>query len=74
MARRSKPKKARKSSARVDRDLRLVIFRHYANSDIAPDKHVEAMHHIFVWLKTGRTPSGIEHQKPKLVPFQQATN
>lgn len=66
MARKSaSPKKPRPVS---DRKLRELVALAYADPTLGADTHIENMHKIVAWIKTGEAPKGTEKPKLKLVP------
>ena len=73
MPRKTKAKPRRAPRALGDRGLRTMIFKFYANPEIAADVNIEGMHKLFLWLKKGETPSGAE-KKPRLVHSQPAVS
>ena len=65
MTARKAPRKPREPS---DRKLRELVAIAYASSDVAADPHLENLHKIVAWIKTGATPTGIEHKfTPRIV-------
>jgi hypothetical protein len=68
-AARKQPDKKRRPPLRSnDRKLRELVAIAYADPTIGADAHIENLHKLVAWIKTGHTPTGIEHKfTPRLV-------